>query len=404
LDGNDVVIVSAVRTPIGKFGGALKDMSSVKLGGIVLREVLRRVDLPPDIVDEVFLGVVLGAEANLLCGIVARQATLEAGYPPEVRSLTVDRACCSSMAALHLGYQAIKAGSANVVVVGGAENMGREPFLVDPSIRWGKRVGHIVLQDPLFEMGFSGWDPVSVDADRLAVEMGVTREDMDRWALCSQQRYAAALAEGKFRDEIVPVEIPQKKGLPVLFEKDEFPKPQTTLEGLAKLRTIYGCKLITAGNAPGFDAGASAILLMKRLQAEKLGIRPLATVFTTASVCARVGLSAAVPAYTIQRMLGQTGLGLDDLNLMEINEAFAAMPLVCSLVLAEGDAARLTAIREKINVNGGAVAIGHPLGATGTRLVMTLMRELRRRSGKFGAAAICGGLAQGDGVILRIDS
>lgn len=404
MAANDVLIVSAVRTPFGRFGGVLKDMPSAKLAAIVLREVLRRVDLPANGVDEVYLGVVFGAEANLVGGIVARQATLEAGYPPEVRSLTIDRACCSSTVALQLGSRAIRAGEAQVVVVGGAENMGRAPLLVDPSVRWGRRLGPIVLQDPLYELGYPDWDPVSVDADRLAAEMGVTREDMDRWALRSQQRYAAALAEGKFREEIMPVEIPQKKGPALRFEKDEFPKPQTTLEGLAKLPPIYGCKSITAGNAPGLDAGASAILLMNRRKADELGLRPLATVLATASVSARVGLSAAVPAYAIRRMLQLTGASLDDLDLIEINEAFAAMPLVSSLVLAEGDSHRLTALREKINVNGGAVAIGHPVGASGTRLVMTLMHELRRRGGKLGAAAICGGLAQGDGALIRLEA
>jgi acetyl-CoA C-acetyltransferase len=403
VNGN-VVIVSAVRTPFGKFGGALKNMSSIILGATVLREVVKRVNLPPSIVDEVFLGLGLGAEAHLDGGAMARQATLKAGYPPEVRSLTIDRACCSSMVALQLGCRAIMVGDACAVVAGGTENMGRAPYLVDPSIRWGSRLGNIMLQDSVYKLGFPDYDPVSVDADRLATEVGVTREDMDGWALRSQQRYAKALADGKFRDEVMHIEIPQEKGPPLLLEKDEFPKPHTTLEGLARLTTVDGCKSITAGNSPGLDAGASAVLLMSRERAQNLGIQPLAALLATTSVSARVGLSAAVPAYTIQRMLEETGLTLDDLDLIEINEAFAAMPLVSSLVLSDNSEDRLSAIRDKLNVNGGAVAIGHPVGASGTRLAMTLMYELRRRSSRLGAAAICGGLAQGDGVILQVES
>jgi acetyl-CoA C-acetyltransferase len=400
----NVVIVSAVRTPFGKFGGALKNMSSMMLAATVLREVVKRVNLPPSIVDEVFLGLGLGAEAHLDGGAMARQATLKAGYPPEVRSLTIDRACCSSMVALQLGCRAIMVGDACAVVAGGTENMSRAPYLADPSIRWGSHLGNIILQDSVYKLGFPDYDPVSVDADRLATEMGITREDMDGWALRSQQRYAEALADGKFRDEIMHIEIPQEKGPPLLVKKDEFPKPHTTLEGLARLTTVDGCTSITAGNSPGLDAGASAVLLMSREMAQNLGIQPLASLLATTSVSARVGLSAAVPAYTIRRMLEETGLTLDDLDLIEINEAFAAMPLVSSLVLSDNSEDRLRAIRDKLNVNGGAVAIGHPVGASGTRLAMTLMYELRRRSSRLGAAAICGGLAQGDGVILQVES
>ena len=401
MEMKDVVIVSAARTAFGNFGGLLKDVSSIRLSAIVLREVLKRSRVPSEAVNEVYFGVCFGAEAALAGGVVARQATLEAGYPHEVNSVTIDRACCSSMTALQLGRRAIASGEAEVVVVGGAENLSHVPYLVSPSFRWGTRLGNLAVKDPLYEMGFPDWSPVSVDADDLAREMGVTRQAMDEWAILSQRRYAAALKEDKYREEIIPFEVTPQKGTTVLFDKDESPRPQVTLEKLATLPTVYGCKSITAGNAPGLNTGASAIMLMSRSCAERLHIQPLAKIVTSAWVSAKVGLSAVVPAYAIQRMLEQTGFTIDQLELIEINEAFAAMPLCSSLILAGGDNGRLEKIRERINVNGGAIAIGHPIGASGTRLALTLMYEMRRRGSKLGAAAICGALAQGEGVLLQ---
>jgi len=398
---NDVVIVGACRTPFSKFGGALRDFSTVELGALVIKEVLRRAGLSGEDVDEVYQGVVMQPEAGLNDGIIARQAVLKAGLPPETVSLTIDRACCSSLSAVQMGFRAIAGGFAKVVIACGAENMGRAPHLL-PAARWGQRIGPLVGYDPIYELGYRAFNPVSVDAGEVAVEYGVTREDQDAWACRSQRRYQEALAAGKFKDELMAVEIPQKKGPPLIFDKDEFPRPDTTIEGLAKLPTVYSSPTVTAGNAPGLDTGASAILLMRRGEAERRGLQPLGTVRCVTSVASAARYIAAVPAPAIRKALATAGLTLDEVDLIEINEAFAAMPLVASKILAEGDEARLRAIREKINVNGGAVAIGHPVGASGARILMTLMYELRRRGGGKGVAAICGGLSQGDGAVIEV--
>lgn len=400
---NDAVIVSAVRTPFGKFGGVLKDVPSLDLAVTVIKEVLRRTGRDDISVDEVILGNCAQCEVKPLAPVVARQALLKAGLPADVVSLTLDRACCSSMAALQAGHRDIQTGNAEVVLVAGMENMSRVPYLVR-DVRWGTRLGNVVLEDDLSGMApAEGYGPVAVDAGEVAVEYGFTREDLDRWAYNSQMRYRKALDEGKIQEEIVPLTLPQRKGEPRFLDRDEFPKPQTTIEGLAKLSPIYGSPTITAGSSPGLDAGASAILMMTRRRAEAYGIKPLARVLTVQSVAADPHYMATVPATAIQKALRVTGLGVDELKLIEINEAFAAVPLVSLKILAEGDEDRTRALSEITNVNGGAIAIGHPVGASGARIVLTLMFELLRRGGGTGAAAICGGLAQGDAAIIHVE-
>ncbi|WP_366922219.1 thiolase family protein [Metallumcola ferriviriculae] len=397
----EVVIVSAVRTPFGKFGGLLKDIPSIDLGAMVIKEVLNRVDLPGNVLDQVFYGTCIPAETGIHTNIPARQAMLKAGLPPETLSLTIDRACCSSITAVQLAYQAIVSGVSQVVLAAGAENMSRTPLLATKA-RWGQRIGDLTLIDPLFELGYKEFNPVAVDAGEVALEHDISREDQDLWAYNSQQRYAKAAAEGKFEDELMPLAVPQRRGEPFRLETDESPKPDTSLEKLSKLPTVYGSPTVTAGNAPALSTGASAILLMTEEKAQELGFTPLAKVRSIASIALKPRLLAESPAPAISKALTNATWELDDIDLIEINEAFAAMPLVASTILANGDKPKIEALREKINVNGGAVAMGHPVGASGARILMTLVYELRRRGGGKGVAAICGGLAQGDAVAVEV--
>jgi acetyl-CoA C-acetyltransferase len=282
--------------------------------------------------------------------------------------------------------------------------MPRTPHLA-PGLRQGTRLGHIRLIDCLFELGYTakGFNPVAIDAGEMALENGVTREMQDAWALRSQTLCAKAYAAGKLRvgEELMPVVIPQKRGNPIVIEKDESPR-ETTIEALAKLKPIYGSPTVTAGNAPPISAGASAILCMTRAEADRRGLAPLATVVCAVASAAAPREIAQIPAFTIRKALQRAGMTIDRMDLIEINEAFAAMPLVSTKILAEGDGGKWKALQERTNVNGGAIAIGHPVGASAGRIAMTLAYELRRRGGGTGVASICGGLAQGEAVILRV--
>jgi acetyl-CoA C-acetyltransferase len=401
---NDVVIVSAARTPFGRFQGSLRRFSAYELGALVIDEVVRRAGIEKGRVSEVYFGCAIEAEnEDFVAPCIARQALLRAGLPPQTISLTVERACCSSMVAVQLGYRAIKADPRLCVIAGGAESFSRVPLIVDHSVRSGsgRRLSNIVIRDPLIRLGYKDFNPVSVDAGIVAVERGVTREDQDRWALDSQRRYQAAEQQGKFKDEIVPVSTEDDKGNPTVFDRDEFPKPYTTLEKLSQLRPVYESPTVTAGNAPGLNDGASAMLLMSGETARALGLAPIAEIVAIGSVAEDPRLATTVPVTVIRKLLADTGMTLDDLDAIEINEAFAAMPATCCRVLADGDPKKEATLKAKTNVNGGAIAIGHPLAASAARLVMTLAYELRRRGGGHGIAAICGGLAQGDGVLLR---
>jgi acetyl-CoA C-acetyltransferase len=401
---NNVVVVSAVRTPFGRFGGTLKDIPSIELGAMVIREALRRVNVKGEEIEETYYGVAVPGEVGLETDVPARQATLKAGMPPDAVSITLDRACCSSMAAVRLGFRAIRSGEIDMALGVGAENMSRAPLIVPPEIRWGKRLGNIELWDGLYGLGYKGFNPVSVDAGEVALEYGITREDQDRWAYQSQMKYAKAFAEGKFKmgEELMRVEIPQRKGPPIVLEKDEFPKPDTTLEKLSKLPLVYGSPTVTAGNAPGLDTGASAILLMTEKKAREKGLKPLAKILSMVANATTPRLIAAIPGFNIQKALEKARVTLDQVDLIEVNEAFAAMPLVSAKILADGDPEKMKSLLGKTNVNGGAIAIGHPVGASGARILMTLIYELRRRGGGIGVASICGGLAQGDGAVVEV--
>lgn len=402
---SDIVMVSAVRTPFSKFESVMKDISSIDLAVMVMKEVIARVGVKPEDVEEIHYGTCVLPEVALELDVPARQASLLAGFPAENISLTMDRACCSSLTALRLGVLAIRAGEVETVMSVGSDNMCRTPHMA-PGLRWAQRLGHIRLVDPLFELGYTakGFSPLAVDAGEVALEYGVTREMQDAWAALSHERYTKADGEGKFKigEELMPVVLPQKRGEPIVVEKDESPR-RTSIEVLAKLKPVYGSPTVTPGNAPPLSAGSSAILFMTRKKAEEKGLKPMATIVATLATATAPRYIASIPGITIQKILAKAHLKIDDMKIIEINEAFAAMPLVSTKILADGDEKKWKAFQEKTNVNGGAIAIGHPVGASAGRITMTLAYELRRRGGGYGVASICGGLAQGEGVILQVE-
>ena len=399
---DDLVIVSGVRTPFSKFGGALKEIHSTDLGVIVIKESLKRAGLKGEELDEVYYGMCDQAEAALYDNVNARQAILRAGLPNTLVSLTLDRACCSSLCAVQLGRRAILLNEANVCMAVGAENMSNTPLLINGH-RWGAGMKPLLVQDYLNPITYREYTPLGRDAGEIAIEHGISREEQDAWALGSHQKWAAADKAGLFNDELVGVELPSKKGAPVMFSKDELPRPDTTMEALAKLKTIYGSPTVTAGNAPGLDAGATAVIIMRYSKAEKLGIKPLATIVAVASGAGEPRRMAELPAVVIGKALERASLKIDDMKIIEINEAFAAVTLVSTKMLAGNDESKWREMLKKTNPNGGAIAIGHPVGASGGRILMTMMYELKRRGGGYGVCGICGGLAQGDAVVIHVD-
>ncbi len=404
MPGNrdSVVIVSGVRTPFSRFGSVLRDMHSMELGAIVIQECLKRSGLKGTDLDELYYGMCIQAEAAIYYNVIARQALLKAGLPSDLVSLTIDRACCSSLTCVQLGSKSILLDEAKVCMAVGADNMSNTPVVVNGH-RWGLGLQPLKIVDHLNPITYVGYNSIAKDAGDVGVEYDITREMQDEWALGSQQKYQSAYKAGKFDDEIIPIRVPQKKGDPIVFDKDDFPKPHTTLEGLARLPTVYGSPTVTAGNAPGLDAGASAVIIMQRAKAEEMGIKPLATILSMASVARAPDRMAEGPAFAIKKAMAKANLTIDDTDVIEINEAFAAVPLVSTKILADGDATKWQKIKDKTNPNGGAVAIGHPVGASGARILMTMMYELHRRGGGLGACGICGGLAQADAAIIRVD-
>lgn len=401
-DKNDVVIVSGVRTPFSKFGGALKEIHSTDLGVIVIRESLKRAGLRGEDVDEAYYGMCDQAEAALFDNVNARQALLRAGLPNHLVSLTIDRACCSSLCAVQLGRRAILLNEADTCMAVGAENMSNTPLLINGH-RWGSGMKPLLVQDYLNPITYREYTPLGKDAGEIALEHGISRDEQDAWALGSHQKWAAANQAGLFNDELVSVELPSKKGASVMFSKDELPRPETTMEALAKLKTIYGSPTVTAGNAPGLDAGATAVIIMRRAKAEELGVKPLATIVGVASGAGEPRRMAELPAQVIGKALERVHLTIDDMKIIEINEAFAAVTLVSTKMLAGNDETKWRELLKKTNPNGGAIAIGHPVGASGGRILMTMMYELKRRGGGYSVCGICGGLAQGDAIIIHVD-
>jgi acetyl-CoA C-acetyltransferase len=389
------VIVSAARTPFGAYGGALKDIPAVELGAMVIKEVVRRAAIAPELVDYVLMGIVVEAGTGQ---IPSRQATLRAGLPVQVASDTIDKVCASSLRAVNLGDALIRVGDVSTVIAGGMENMSQGPYLVEKA-RWGYRLGDGKLVDATIRDGL--WCSIrdvhmGIHGQDVAAEYGVTREEMDRWALRSQTRASAAIRDGKFKDEIVPVEIPQRKGPPLVIDTDESPRADTTYEKLAALRPAFTKDgAITAGNAPGINDGAGALLLMSADKAKELGKKPLATIISYGTASDDPPYLARVPHLAAEAALRKAGLAVKDLDLIEANEAFAAVA-VTAMALGRWP-------EEKVNVNGGAVALGHPIGASGARILMTLIYELRRRGGGLGLATICSGAGQGEATIVRVE-
>jgi acetyl-CoA C-acetyltransferase len=402
MNANDIVIVGAVRSAFSRFGGALRNVHSMDIASQVMNLAVERTGITKECVDVIYYGMCIQSEAAIESNVNARQAMLKSGFPASTLSLTIDRACCSSLTAVHLGYKDILIEEADVCLAVGAENMSNTPFVLH-NVRWSKGLEQPKIKDHLFPITYSGFNHLALDAGEVAVEHGVTREEQDGWALRSQMRYQKAKSEGKFAEEIVPIVVNQAKGEPIPFQEDEFPKPETTIEKLSKLKTVYGSPTVTAGNAPGLDAGASAIILTRRRSAKKFGMEPLARIVSIASIALEPRFIASAPAPAIRKALNNAKLGLKDMDLIEINEAFAAMPLVATKILAEEESIDVQSLREKTNVNGGAIAIGHPVGASGGRVLGTLVHELRRRGGKYGVCAICGGLAQGDSVVVEAE-
>ncbi len=388
------VIVSGARTPMGRLLGNLKDFPATKLGGVAIREALRRAGVAPEQVQYVIMGQVLQAGAGQ---IPARQAAVEAGIPMSVPALTVNKVCLSGLDAIALADQLIRAGEFDIVVAGGMESMTQAPGLLIGH-RQGYKYGDIVVKDHTALDGLTdAFDQVSMgeSTDRYNVRHGITREEQDAFGAASHQRAAAAQKNGVFAEEIVAIEVPQRKGDPVVINEDEGIRPDTTPDTLAKLRPAFGKDgTITAGTSSPISDGAAAVVVMSKAKAEELGLRWIAEIGAHGNVAGPDNSLHSQPANAILHALRKEGLTVDDLDLIEINEAFAAVGIQSTRELGVSP--------DVVNVNGGAIALGHPIGMSGARLVLTLTMELARRGGGVGAAALCGGGGQGDALILRV--
>ena len=388
------VIVAGARTPIGRLLGSLRDFSGAQLGGIAIKAALERAGVAPEQVEYTIMGQVLTAGAGQ---IPARQAAVAAGIPMDVPALTINKVCLSGLDAIALADQLIRAGEFEIVVAGGQESMTQAPHLL-PKSRGGFKYGDVTMLDHMAHDGlFCAFDQVAMGAstEKHNGRHGVTREAQDAFSARSHQRAAAAIADGRFADEITPVTIPQRKGDPVVFDTDEGVRGDTTVEGLGKLRAAFASDgTITAGSASQISDGAAAVVVMSRAKAEELGLEWLAEIGAHGVVAGPDASLHEQPSNAIMAALAKAKLSASDLDLVEINEAFAAVGLVSTDKLGISE--------DIVNVNGGAIALGHPIGASGARLVLHLAHELRRRGGGLGAAGLCGGGGQGDALLLRV--
>ncbi|EEG77564.1 acetyl-CoA C-acetyltransferase [Dethiobacter alkaliphilus] len=386
------VVVSAVRTAVGSFGGSLKGVQAVDLGGLVIKEALRRAGVDGATVDEVIMGNVLQAG---LGQNPARQATIRAGLPVDVPALTINKVCGSGLKAVNLAAAAVMVGDAEIVVAGGMENMSQAPYLV-PGARWGQRMGDGKLVDSMLTDGLTcAFDGIhmGITAENIAADFCIPREDQDALAAESQRRAVAAIESGRFKDEIVPVEVPQRKGDPVIFDTDEFPKKGSTADVLAKLRPAFKKDgTVTAGNASGLNDGAAAVVVMSAEKAAELGLEPLAEIKASASAGVEPRIMGTGPINASKKALAKAGMELGDLELIEANEAFAAQALSVAKTLSFN--------MDAVNVNGGAIAIGHPIGASGARIFVTLLHEMKKRDAKTGLATLCIGGGQGVATVV----
>lgn len=394
IDDNDVYIGAVARTPFGRFGGRLKDIAGPELGALAMDETISRSGVDPEAIDAVYAGVGMIGSAVLT---PARQAVLRSrklGH--SVPSLTVDRACCSGITAISLGWKDIRLGLADAVLCGGFESLSQTPFLW-PRQR-GAKPGAVDVADPLLLRAEFLDKAIAAYTGEEAMRLGITRADQDQWALASHEKYFKAKARDYFAFECFAL-----TGNDAPFAADESPRSDTSLAKLASLKPVYGGPTVTPGNAPGLSDGAAFVLLLSGRFARAHGVTPLARIIGYTQVASGPTTGSYTPGIAIAELVERTNVALDDIRQFEINEAFAATPLASTLHLADGDRGRAERLRERTNPHGGAVAIGHPLGASGARLAMTLANGLRQNGGGIGAAAICGGYGQGDALLLAVE-
>ncbi|MBQ8589478.1 MAG: acetyl-CoA C-acetyltransferase [Firmicutes bacterium] len=390
----EVVIVSAARTPIGSFGGTLKGTPTVTLGAIAVEEAIKRAGISADMVDEVVLGCVLQAG---LGQNVARQISMAAGIPKEVPAMTINKVCGSGLRAVGLATSIIKAGDADIIVCGGAESMSMAPYVL-PTARWGSRMGDTKMIDVMTNDGltdaFNKYH-MGITAENVAEQWGLTREQLDEFSVWSQQKAEAAVKEGKFKEEIVPVVIPQKKGDPIVFDTDEYPKFGASLEKMAKLKPAFKKDgMVTAANASGINDAGCAFVVMAKEKAEELGLDYLCKIKSYASAGVDPSIMGIGPIPSSRKAMELAGLTMDDIDLIEANEAFAAQALAVGKELGIPN--------EKLNVNGGAIALGHPIGASGARILISLIYEMKKRDSKYGLATLCIGGGMGTALIVEM--
>ena len=390
------VIVAGSRTPFGKFGGALSSLTASDLGGIAIKSALAQTSIQPEEVDEVIIGTVLQAGQGQ---IPSRQAATKAGLPFSVKTETINKVCASGLRSITLAEQLIRLGDEKIIVAGGMESMSNAPYYL-PNGRWGLRMGDSTLVDGVLHDGLTcAFHPdhvhMGVYGNETAESFGITREAQDAWAARSQQRAIASIESGIFAEEIAPVTIPQRKGDAIVVDKDEAPRAGTTEEKLAKLKPVFGHDgTVTAGNAPGINDGAGAVVVVSEEEAAARQLDVLAEIVGHAAIAIEPSRFPETPGLIIDTLLKKTGKQLADIDLFELNEAFSVVALAANQIAGLDP--------EKVNVNGGAVALGHPIGASGTRIVLTLAKELKRRGGGIGIAAICSGGGQGDAIMIEV--
>jgi acetyl-CoA C-acetyltransferase len=394
---SDVIVTAYVRTPFGRFGGQLADISTARLGALTVDALLARTKLPAEKVEALYMGVGMIGAATLTS---TRQTVLLSGLRNETPSLTIDRACCSAMSAIGVGWRDIKLGFADAVICGGSENLSATPYLWPR--RPGRSPGNVTADDPLTLRTPTVNAPIAAYTSKEALAVGIDRRMQDEWALASHQKFFAAQEAGYFDAERIHVDAAGPKGGTIQVTTDEGPRRDTSLEKLGALKTIYGAETITPGNAPGLNDGAAFLLLVSERVAKDYDLPILARIAGYAQVADGPTSGSYTPAIGISKLLSETNRDALGLDAIEINEAFAATPLVSTLRLAGGDKAATEKLRRKTNQHGGAVAIGHPIGASGARLAMTLINNLQRRGGGRGATAICGGFGQGDALLIDV--
>lgn len=389
----EVVIVGAARTPIGSFGGSLKNIPARRLGAVCIEEALKRAGVDPAVVDEVVMGNVLqgGLGQN-----VARQMAMDAGIPKEVPAFTLNKVCGSGLRAVALAAQMIKAEDADIVVAGGAESMSMSGYIM-PTARWGSRMGDSKMIDTMIKDGLTDAFyniHMGITAENVCEQWGLTRAELDDFAAKSQQKAVAAVESGRFKDEIVPVEIPQRKGEPKIFDTDEYPKDGVTVESISKLKPAFKeGGIVTAANSSGLNDSGAAVIVMSREKADELGIKPLCTIKSYASAGVDPKIMGIGPVPSSTKALKKAGLKIEEIDLIEANEAFAAQSVAVGKEMGFDE--------EKLNVNGGAIALGHPIGASGCRILITLIYEMMKRDSKTGLATLCIGGGQGTAMVVE---